>query len=529
MKEKVFKQEDAILRPDIEEQIRSSLESGSSKIEDIILDLANGYVGYSHLVDKIGSILSKYGYRGKEIVYSQARDVFIKFFEQPDKVKRLNQILIDNPEPPEWVEYITREEIWINSILKLSQNNSRSLFLMYCISKICSSRPDLIKSLPTGCLSYQDYSNLFTYIISSMNGDVNRIPSTQFNWFLSIITSDDISLLHASLFCFQLGNLEFTDRVYSGLLNSSKSDASRFASVYLRLEGGNDQSILATTGRYPLSPKERVKKFLECSRKSIFQSLLIDKELHRILSSSPDESEKKAVIEYYFRMANIPIQSDDDFNQGKILFDSVIKWSFRLESSKVRDLCKRVVKSISHRFFAVTLIKCMKENVSKSGIIIISSDGARFSPECEFIEEIMFKWKDLRQTVVNLVIWLFNHFTVQTDRPEDAELLLYELSFLILTYGYPIEILGALANHSPRNPNNLRIFIRKILDIIKPPFSDEYCLSLLNLIVSEKTERALSDSRLRDERKRLEDWAKSVQSNSFEIEKAKSSALVKLK
>ena len=476
----IFQQSDAILRLDIETYINDYIKKGGSVSKAIEL-LSESYKGYPHLIDIFGNLLKSTGFNALEVINEQSTKTFYNFFLNNEN--QINSILMKSEIPPDWVENMLKSEIWVQTLLDLSKNRPTSFFLLYCISQISQKFPEKINYLPPGCLTFKDYQNLIFPIINLKN-------KSNFDKFLSLSSSDVLTLYWCALYCFKSKNNSLIQRIF---LSLAPEFSKYFSRTILKLYKFDDDLINISIGKTFFTQND-FEILYKKPAPSGFLSFIINQILQNTILNSPNSLDKENSIKYYLKKGDYEIQIDDLLiKELLVVYEIINNWDFVNRPARAQEFTKKLVHSIDKRFIAVFLLNKLIDKLQKNDEIFIfylnDSTGIENlkSPECECLLEIAYHWIDLRPLIIDLIYNYLINEKKKTNYKNDYILLM--TSFWLFIKCNAIKLIDSfnkmIDNFSPQFEQYNKKFFLQFISVI-PPYSFDYVQLILNLINNSK-------------------------------------------
>ncbi|OHT07837.1 hypothetical protein TRFO_23780 [Tritrichomonas foetus] len=362
--EKIFNTPDAIMRPDIIDLL-ADYSKNNGKVENVAPVLLSHYHGYPNMIDIVATILKSINHDPQKIIEQHANKTMIDFF----RLDYMDKLILTQKKVPKWVHIMFQSPFWNNTIFELAKKHPESIFIAYCMNKICVNYPDTIKSLPSYYISYKSFSSVIQSILKRMrnSGDPELLKT-----FVKIISTDDLTLFHGALLCRDLPNKALME--ITNLL--TQSEKAIFDKTLLALDecNGDLSNILTSQKQLTindlniLSAQEHVSQHL--------QSLIVQK-IETVLKNSSSQDVITAAVNCMLKLTHTEV-SEEQKSFICACF-SFIKTSIRYEDKLAIVLAAVKTECFVNTIFDITLT-------------LFDTNTRQSSPQAKIIDEIAFKY-----------------------------------------------------------------------------------------------------------------------------------------
>lgn len=299
----VLFEEDAIMRPDILDQLSIFCENNGS-IDKIAPTLLKNFRGYPNLIAVITDILKQSGYSSSQTIINNCVQATMK---QLFRISEMDNLLLTSQKIPKEFRNMFETPFWVDTFLHLSEKNPNSLFLGYCMNKICKKYPNLVTFLPPYTISYQSYITVLRYLLQQMK--INH--SQQFyDTFIKIISTDDRTLAHAAIAFHDLSN-EALSKITDKLESRSHEKRDIFNKVSLALDSSCDDKITQIITSQQTLTIQQMKDLSEAKNLAPRIQLLFIKKLSELLKSGVKRPEMiETAVNCFLKLTNTEISEE---------------------------------------------------------------------------------------------------------------------------------------------------------------------------------------------------------------------------
>lgn len=459
--EKILFESDAIMRPDIFDQLSEYIQKGGN-IEKISRILMQHYRGIPNMINIISNILKDVVHvDSDEIIKQQVRNSMLELF----KIDKMDDLLLSKKKIPKEFKIMFQNPFWIDTILTLSQKSdySQSLFIAYCVNKICKSHPEKITSLPPFYISYSSYLNVLQHILSQIK---ERHDPSLVEILIKIVSTDDLTLTHAAL-AFHGLSQEALGKLRDKLKESKKKDL--FNKITFSMDPSCDMQLsdlIIGQANLRISDLQRISKLDNISFQ--MKTLLIQKISEVLKDNNNTDKTLTAAIDCLIKVTEQNINDDDhefifrafeNVHQSSYLIEDMSEILYAVKFPYFNDILKEIaINQLSSHF----------EKVNDTGL----------SPQSQIICEYAYQY---RTKISGLAVSLMKAF----KKNESNESLFKEF-FYIFTYivklGYSKDILKQYSEmiYSEIKQRNSKL--------IRADLHREFIKSLINLKFPNKTQ-----------------------------------------
>lgn len=447
---------DAIMRPDIVDQLSVYIKNGGNT-ELITQVLMQHYRGIPNMINIISKILKDVAHiDSQEIIKQQIKDTTISIF----KMYKMDNLLLTREKIPKEFKIMFKDDFWVDTIITLSENKdySKSMFIAYCMNKICKYHPEKIKSLPPFYISYNSFQNVMQCILKKMKDhpDPALVDS-----LIKIISTDDLTLTHSALI--------FHDLPSEGLIKIAEklNDSKRNLFDKIKFANGSEEDnelskIITKNANLRISELNSISELEDISPHMI--TLIVQKISKDLRESGSSEASRKAEINCLLKITG---QTLNDTERDYIYhtFDCIYE-----STTKLKRNLGEVLQAVRFPFINDIIKDIVIDQINPN-----MSPPSKYeqSPQSNIICEIAYHFRD---KIPGMVDSLVN--AIKSNNSRGNVEFLYNEIFSIFKYfirlGYSKEVLRRYSKMMTSDMKSPHVHRKFVLDLFQLKFPNDF-------------------------------------------------------
>ncbi|KAL0488352.1 negative elongation factor C/D [Acrasis kona] len=166
--EAYFKEDDAIMNPDVSQQMRKYLKAGG-KPQVVLEMLGSSYSGHPQITDLMVSWMRGIGISEEQIertIVGYVKGIISKHFDS----QKADAIFSASNDAPKWLDFMVDDAEWRTLIYQLSEQHKNCLILNFAIQKISeSAHHHEIASVTSASSSFRVFHRILTDSIEKLS------------------------------------------------------------------------------------------------------------------------------------------------------------------------------------------------------------------------------------------------------------------------------------------------------------------------------------------------------------------------
>ncbi|KAL9648739.1 hypothetical protein ABK040_003676 [Willaertia magna] len=529
--EKKFSENDAITNPFIFDYLKQYIKHGG-KPSTVVQMLSNSYKGYPQMTSLLCDWMSLTNIIDKEtinkLLMEYLKNLIIEHFDS----KKADAIFTATHDPPKWLEYMINQMEWRNLIYQLSERHPNCLMLNFAIQRISESGfHNEIASVTTATTSLRVFHRILTDAIEKLLNEDEEIllNSSIFFDFKKICCHSQYTYIYAQCLIRSLivNNNKFKDSfIYLSeelenyaLKEGKASDYLIRRIRYLFLEydyrfklDNLQQSmseisigILSMLNNNMTTPSDVLKLFKYYSGNNpppvelLQSSDVLDLFIHDLFNPAKKINQVHRSKYIYILAYATSCNSEDDYNTQQNIIKPIIN---ALE--KTINICTNTTlpKSVSiFRQYLMYNIVCVGIlhwigiifTDPQHSITVFTLNNTKMY--MSLIKEIAFRHDNLSFSVLNVLKKCFNAKNdLDPLQAIEVKRIFLDVLIYLIQLGYVLPTLQTVHDLiiDRMDMSLIRHIINTIIELIEPPFSNDFVSKIVEILCIEHTRDALS-------------------------------------
>ncbi|KAH0787549.1 hypothetical protein GPJ56_008543 [Histomonas meleagridis] len=484
---KILRSDDAIMRTDIKELLTEYQAKGGD-LQEILPVLLDKFQGIPIYIDKVAQLLQFSDINPSlEIERHVKQSVLQLLVESKQSLIDMDKYFFRNEALPKSLEIIFTNEMWISTIIEITQNLQKNgkeipLFISYCINRICKIHPEKITALPSCFIEYQAYSAVLRSLLSRLptNPSLKEI-------FIDIVCTDDLTFGHVAILCHFLKDpsivFEITNRC-----ESRKRDPKLLKTFMLRMDHCDDNAIVVLAGGQDFTSKNVLSLQQDNSETSeYFKRLVFAKIKDKILSPQS----RTLIPSIVDLMTSLSPGIEFDENTKEYICNAFLDMKKRpWDSQMLSNACYALQSEFCADIYLDEVLRQISRAESHTQFInqtnsdLFPFDQHKLTMQTLIICEIAYNYPNKCNQIVTSIMGTFN----KTNENIVGEQCCIIIKYVIML-GYVVEVLLHFSEIGAMKTANQPAFRRIIFDFIfnmEPPYSNEFLSALAQCLQDER-------------------------------------------